>query len=313
MNKLVYFVILITLLLSGCAPATETPVPISDVNVIPSEISTNSHPTATEFPTETPIIPTAIFSPLEVVPVSAHPLTLTEFNAGTEMKRLNVIGTGTAHDLEFSPDGKRLAIATGRGVYLYDGSTFEQNGFIDVNDSVEAIAFSPEGNVLAVAVDGKVSLWNANTGTHLIDLDGGIVDVYKLAYGVGGYVAAIGGDCRGCGSSNQAMILWNAKTGRQIYSQRNIYFTTIALLFSSDGEQLIFGGRGVKVIETKTGSEISTYSSGGPLVSAAIDVPFDFVFSKDDERLFVTAMKNRVRFLISLRKRAILFPYAKSI
>jgi hypothetical protein len=68
-------------------------------------------------------------------------LTLTEFNAGAEMKRLNIIGTGTAHDIEFSPDGTKLAIATGRGVYLYDGATFEQNGFIDVNDSVSAIAF----------------------------------------------------------------------------------------------------------------------------------------------------------------------------
>lgn len=288
MKKLVYFVTLITLLLSACKSATEFPVSTNTIN--PSATSTNTlRPTATESPTGTPVISTATFSPLEVNPVSAHPLTLTEFNAGTEMKRLNVIGTGTAHDLEFSPDGTRLAIATGRGIYLYDGSTFEQNGFINVNDSVSAIAFSPDGNVLAVAVDGKVSLWNILSGQQIMSLDGELVSIYKLAFGKGGYVAAIGGACRGCGSPQQAMILWNAKTGRQIYSQRNIWFTTIALLFSSDGERLIFGGGGVKVIETKTGSEISSYNSGGSLVSAAIDVPFDIVFYNDEEHLLVTS------------------------
>ena len=92
--------------------ATEILAPISTIP--PSATFTNTlPPPVTESPTGTPLIPTVTFSPLEVVPVSAHPLTLTEFNAGTEMKRLNVIGTGTAHDLEFSPDGTRLAIATG--------------------------------------------------------------------------------------------------------------------------------------------------------------------------------------------------------
>ena len=96
------------------------------------------------------------------------------------MKRLNVIGTGTAHDIQFSPDGKRFAVATGRGIYLYDGSTFEQNGFIDVNDSVSAIAFSPDGKVLAVAVDGKTSLWNVISGKQLMSLEGGMVGIGKL-------------------------------------------------------------------------------------------------------------------------------------
>jgi len=105
---------------------------------------------------------------------------LTEFNAGTEMKRLNVIGTGTVHDIKFSPDGTKLAVATGRGVFLYNGATFEQEGFIDVNDSVSAIAFSPDGGVLAMAIAGKASLWNVNSGQYIIGLEGELVSIYKI-------------------------------------------------------------------------------------------------------------------------------------
>ncbi|MFN8426692.1 MAG: hypothetical protein U0X87_10615 [Anaerolineales bacterium] len=94
-------------------------------------------PIATKRPSATPEIPTASITPMSVAPVSVSPLALNEFNAGTEMKRLNIIGTGRRMTLSFHPDGKRFAVATGRGIYLYDGTTFEQNGFIDVNDSLQ--------------------------------------------------------------------------------------------------------------------------------------------------------------------------------
>jgi WD40 repeat protein len=289
MKKAVYFIVIIALVLSGCGFSTE--IPVSTNTVVPSETSTNAPPTATARPTGTPVLPTATFVPLRVIPVAASPLTLTEFNAGTEMKRLNVIGTGTAHDIKFAPDGKRLAIATGRGIFLYDGTTYQQDGFIDVNASVSAIAFSPDGNVLAVASDGKASLWNIQSGREMISLDGGMNSIFKLAYGLGGYVAAMGGDCSGCGSPQQAMILWDAKTGRQIYSQHDIWFSTSALTFTTDGKQLFFGGGGVSVIETRTGKKIAGYTSETPRISTAIDAPYDFIFNKDSTHLFVTSFE----------------------
>ena len=77
----------------------------------------------------------------------------------------------------------------------------KSTGFVDIDDSVSAIDFSPDGNVLAVAVEGRVSLWNVLSSQQMNALEGGIVDVYELAYGPGGYVAAIGNYCRGCGST----------------------------------------------------------------------------------------------------------------
>jgi len=287
MKRLVYFFVTIALFLSGCGSTIETLTPTN--TLIPIEISTStSSPTATKASTETPIAPTPTFTPLDVAPVGASPLTLTEFNAGTEMKRLNVIGTGAAHDIEFSPDGARFAVATGRGVYLYDGMTFEQNGFIDVNDSVSAIAFSPNGNVLAVAVDGKASLWNVSSGQQMMSLEGGMISIYKLVYGLNGQVAALGGECRGCGTPVLGMILWDGKTGDQIYVEHDIWYSTLALAFTPDGNRLFFGGReGVEVLDSETGRQVATYATQRPSRPTAIDTPESFIFDQAVTQLFV--------------------------
>jgi WD40 repeat protein len=273
------YLLIIMILLTSCATATEVPTQV--FTPAPSFTSTASPiPTSTKFPTSTPVVPSPTITPMMVATVQTHPLTLTEFNAGTKMKRLNVIGTGTPHDIKFSPDGKRLAVATGRGIYLYDSETFEQNGFIDMNDSVSAIAFSPNSDVLAVAVDSKVSLWNVQSGQNLSNLVGGMVSIYKLAYGRGNFVAAIGADCRGCGSTVQAMILWDASTGKQIFSQHEIWYWTRALAFSSNGKQLVFGGQGgINVIESASGKQVAVYGNS----------PFDLVFNGDETKLFITS------------------------
>ncbi len=295
MKRLVYIAMVIVLFLAGCVSATEQPETANTITdtVIPPPTSTSTPlPTATKRPSATPAIPTVTITPMSVVPTSVSPLALNEFNAATEMKRLNVIGTGTAQDIKFSPDGNLLAIATGRGVYFYDGKTFEQNNFIDVNASVSAIAFSPDGNTLAMAVDGKASLWNILSGQKMISFDGGMVGISKLAYGMSGYIAATGRDCSGCGSQQLAMILWDVKTGRQIFSEHEIGYSTDALAFTSDGKQLIFGGQGgVEVVETESGKQTATYQTGDSFVSAAIDAPYDFIFNHDGTQLFVTSFE----------------------
>ena len=289
MKKVIVIIIFISIYFSGCSPAAPTPV-LTDTVFVSKTTAHESIPTSTLHPTLTlPPPPTATFSSIEAIPNTFSPLTLTESNAGTEMKLLNTIGTGTASDIKFSPDGKSLAIATGRGIFLYDGMSFEQTGFIEMNNPVSAIAFSSDGEILALAMDGKTSLLNINSGQKIMDLDGELVSVIKLVYGVGGYVAAIGGTCKGCGSPQIGVILWDAKTGHQVFSQKDIWFTTIALEFTSDGEQLLFGDGGISIIDTETGKEIASYNSGKSLISAAIDAPYNIILNGDGTKLFVSS------------------------
>lgn len=288
MKKIISTAILIVTFISSCT--SEATIPIATYTPITSETTTQTpSTTATPRPTSTPIPPTATFSPINAVPYSPSPFTLTESNAGTEMKLLNTIGTGTAYDLKFSPDGNLLAISTGRGIFLYDGTTFQQIKFIEMISPVTAIAFNPNGKSLAIAMEGKASVLDLDSGRNVITLDGELVSIYKLVYGAGGHIAAIGGTCQGCGSPQSGVILWDAKTGQQIFYQKDIWFTTIALEFTPDGKQLLFGRGGIVAIETETGKEIASYGTGKDLISAAIDAPYNVVINGDGTSLFVSS------------------------
>lgn len=288
MKKFISTAILIVIFISSCT--SEATPPVTTQPSITSATTTQKPiTTVTPRPTSTPVPPTATFSPINAVPYSPSPYTLTESNAGTEMKLLNTIGTGTAYDLKFSPDGSLLAISTGRGIFLYDGKTFQQIKFIEMISPVTAIAFSPNGKSLAIAMEGKASVLDLDSGRNIITLDGELVSIFKLVYGAGGYIAAIGGTCQGCGSPQSGVILWNAKTGQQIFYQEDIWFTTIALEFTSDGKQLLFGRGGIVAIEAETGKEIASYTTGKDLISAAIDAPYNIVINGDGTSLFVSS------------------------
>jgi WD40 repeat protein len=298
MRKSFFAFILSAILFTACQPVVTTPTLTPTLMLLPPA----------QIPGTAPSL-----EPFNLLPVTekipSHPLALDESNVATEMKRLRIYGTGELQDIEFSPDGKYLAAATSRGIYLYDGTTFEPTSFIDVNNSVSAIAFSPDEPLLAAAANGKVSLWNVLSGQKLLELNGGAVRLWTLAYGKGGYVAALGTNCSGCGSPQQVMILWEAKTGRQIYFKDDIWYWTKSLAFTTDGKKLAYGdGAGLEIIVSETGEVLSSYSTTGGLISEAVDVPFDLIFSKDENHLFVTSMENDGQVLELLTQKKQKFP-----
>lgn len=311
MKKFISTAILIVTLISSCT-FEETP-PVTTHPSITSETPTQKPiTTLTPHPTSTLAPPTATFSPINVVQNPPSPFTLTESNAGTEMKLLNTIGTGTAYDIKFSPNGNFLGIATGKGIFLYDGATFEQLKFIEMDNPVSAIAFSTDSAVLAFAMGEKTGLLNINSEQKILDLDdsGLLVGVYKLVYGFGGYVAAIGDTCASCGTPTVGVILWDANTGKQIYSQKDIWTSTIALEFSPDGSQLWFGGsgyntNGISVIDTKTGKEITSFGTGN---SNAIDAPYNFILNNDETKLFISSYSEASEIFDLTTKTHMLFP-----
>jgi WD40 repeat protein len=70
---------------------------------------------------------------------------------------------GSVSTAAFSPDGKRLAIATVDNVKLLDVQSWQEVLSIKVkSDFGFAIAFSPDGNRLGhVTPMGNVKIWNA--------------------------------------------------------------------------------------------------------------------------------------------------------
>ena len=74
------------------------------------------------------------------------------------------IGKGRAHDLAVSPDGSRLAVATGVGIWLYNLRTGAEIALLTGHtDWVRAVAYSPNGKTVASMSHREILLWNPET------------------------------------------------------------------------------------------------------------------------------------------------------
>ncbi|MCG9134359.1 sigma-70 family RNA polymerase sigma factor, partial [Candidatus Poribacteria bacterium] len=75
------------------------------------------------------------------------------------------LGKGGIREIQYSPDGKLLAIASGIGVWLYDVATRREIALLTAHTSiVDRLAFSPDGRTFASgSKDGTVLLWGYNS------------------------------------------------------------------------------------------------------------------------------------------------------
>ena len=75
------------------------------------------------------------------------------------------LGKGRIEDMQYSPDGTILAVATTIGIWVYDTETYQERSLlVRNNEGVEKIVFSPDGTTLASADNYKsITLWDVTT------------------------------------------------------------------------------------------------------------------------------------------------------
>lgn len=133
------------------------------------------------------------------------------------------LGKGKIEDIEFSPDGTRLAVATDIGIWVYNAHTGAEIALVKGQprgiSTVNIIAFAPDGTTLAVGSGrlggaiGSVELWDTMTGEPLTVLGEDIGSVQALEFSADGTTLA-----SVSWSGTLKYYLWEVSTGREVLS-----------------------------------------------------------------------------------------------
>ena len=116
------------------------------------------------------------------------------------------LGKGVITEIQYSPDGTRLAVAASIGIWLYDAHTGTEVGLFTGHTSwVISVSFSPDGRTLASGSD-DIRLWDARSGAHIRTLTGHTSWVNSVSFSPDGRTLASGSD-------DASVLLWDANTG----------------------------------------------------------------------------------------------------
>jgi WD40 repeat protein/beta-lactamase regulating signal transducer with metallopeptidase domain len=155
----------------------------------------------------------------------------------TRLLSASELGDAIASAGSLSPDGRRLAIATGFVTTVWDVSNRRRIATLAGHtDVVNSVAFSPDGSrVATVSNDTRIMLWDAATGQLLHVLEGHDRWVLAATFSPDGRTLATGG-------YDKSVRLWDAATGRLhavLYGHTGGVRT---VAFSPDGRTLATGG-----------------------------------------------------------------------
>lgn len=195
-----------------------------------------------------------------------------------QLNELVTLGYGSIAQMALSPAGNVLAVATARGVHLYQPESLTHTGFLDTGGTTTSIAFSPDGKYLiSGTLSRKVQIWKMSDLTLLrtleqheagvkrvaFSLDGehfasgdndGTICIWRMSdmqvestlqYGNGGVLSLAfsqDGQKLAAGFEDGPIKLWSVKGGAPLHALKGHEMGTKDLLFSPDGARLVSVG-----------------------------------------------------------------------
>jgi WD40 repeat protein/mono/diheme cytochrome c family protein len=148
--------------------------------------------------------------------------------------------------LDFSPDGKLLAVAGFHEVLLYDNNGATLAGrLIGLSERVQAVRFSPDGQWLGVAGgdparEGEIQVWDVARRKLMISTVISYDTLYGLSWSPDSKLMAFG-----CPDNTVRAI--EATSGKQVMQMGSHSDWVMSTTFSVKGDHVISGGRDMSV------------------------------------------------------------------
>ncbi len=165
--------------------------------------------------------------------------------------------TAGIFSLSFSPDGKHLASSSkDKTVRIWDTTTGTETFNVTTASLPLGVAFSPDGRRIATCTDsfpllgkpGELKIWDVAEKKEILDFKGHNGRIFCIAFSPDNKFLASGGA--------DGVKLWDPNSGKLV---RSIAGGGECVAFSSDGKRIASGDGAVRIWDTATGKEISTY------------------------------------------------------
>jgi len=153
--------------------------------------------------------------------------------------------------LDFSPDGKLLAVAGFHEVLLYEneGATLAAR-LIGLSERIQSLRFSPDGHWLAVAGGdparlGEIQVWDVARRKLTVSAPISYDTLYGVSWSPDGKLIAFG-----CADNTVRAI--EASSGKQVVQMGSHSDWALSTSFSVKGDHIISGGRDMSVKLTRS-------------------------------------------------------------
>jgi WD40 repeat protein len=145
--------------------------------------------------------------------------------------------------MTISFDGKLLAGATAAGdVQVWSREDGIVQKHLPAGFGVSTLRFTPQSDVLAIGgKDGRVSLWNLQSGAMIFDSKKHSAIVNAIAFSADGKLMATGSDDR-------SAIIWDVGSGKARRTLKGHDFTVTSLAFSPNDDLLAAGSGNASVV-----------------------------------------------------------------
>jgi len=145
------------------------------------------------------------------------------------------LGEGIITKSRLSIDGRTLAVASPRGVGLYDAESLAGIRFVDAGEGILSIAISPDVAILAVGyIGGPIRLWQISDGSLLRSME-------EHGGGVGDLDFSPDGSLLVSAGWDATVRLWEVETGALLQTMPGHTDGVLSAAFSPDNELIASG------------------------------------------------------------------------